>query len=126
MKQTLSVTLNKIAELHHMQGNVKAALPYYRRALDLRRQLLESASQRELTNPPSWAGLALPVMTSLIKTADAEASLGQQESASERLKTAKALLARVKSHKRRLAPPLSNKLEGVERYLKDLSAAPQH
>ncbi|KAL4421602.1 hypothetical protein ABPG75_010893 [Micractinium tetrahymenae] len=53
-QQALSVALNKVGELHHMQGDLEAAAEQYAQALQLRRGLL-AATQRQ------WAhGVSAP------------------------------------------------------------------
>ncbi len=45
-QQALSVALNKLGELHHLQGDLAAAAELYQQALDLRRQLLDATRQQ--------------------------------------------------------------------------------
>ena len=100
-----------------MQGAVQEALPYYRRALEVREALLESVAGSERTDAVAWAALALPVLTSLVKTADAEASVREEESAGARLEEARRLLARVQAVAAQLPGPLLAKLGPLEAYL---------
>lgn len=45
-QQALSVALNKLGELHHLQSDLAAAAELYDQALQLRRQLLEATRQQ--------------------------------------------------------------------------------
>lgn len=45
-QQALSVALNKLGELHHLQGDLAAAAQLYDQALQLRRQLLAATQQQ--------------------------------------------------------------------------------
>lgn len=55
-QQALSVALNKVGELHHLQGDLGAAAEQYAQALQLRRSLL-AATQRQ------WAQAAAQAQT---------------------------------------------------------------
>ena len=59
-QQALSVALNKLGELHHLQGNLAAAAQLYDQALQLRRQLLAATQQqwRQASAEPASAAAA--------------------------------------------------------------------
>lgn len=70
---TLSVSLNKIGDLKYYDGDLQAARSYYFRSLDVRRAAMKSDC-----HSPS---LALDVVVSLAKVADADRGLGNEEGA---------------------------------------------
>ncbi|KAL4450240.1 hypothetical protein ABPG77_010909 [Micractinium sp. CCAP 211/92] len=78
-QQALSVALNKVGELHHLQGDLGAAAEQYAQALQLRRSLL-AATQRQ------WAQAAAQAQT-------AAASIGAgSQPAGGKAKPAKAVV----------------------------------
>ncbi|RMZ52791.1 hypothetical protein APUTEX25_000910 [Auxenochlorella protothecoides] len=121
-RQTLSVTLNKVAELYHMQGRVGEALPFYTRALDLRERLLcdlESENDRVDggSTSPGWAPAALSALTGMVKTADAHAAAGDGAGAERLLGRARALLGRLEAGRGDLAPPQLQRLEALSQFV---------
>ncbi|KAI8107455.1 hypothetical protein M9435_002484 [Picochlorum sp. BPE23] len=78
----LSVSLNKVGELHHIQGELQEALSYYQRALDVRRESLDTyLKQSEEIQPEIEVSLMLDVATSRAKVADAMQACGNAEDA---------------------------------------------
>ncbi|GAB4813759.1 hypothetical protein N2152v2_000805 [Parachlorella kessleri] len=93
-QQSLSVTLNKLGELHHVRGNLPMALDLYRQSLAVRRGRLQAAldaqdeaqrgqqGQRGGRGPeprpePEWAAAALDVAVGCLKVADALQASGE-------------------------------------------------
>lgn len=78
----LGVSLNKVGELHHIQGELEEALSYYQRALAVRLERLDAyLKQSEESQPEIEVSLMLDVATSQAKVADAMQACGKVEDA---------------------------------------------
>lgn len=57
-QHALSITLNKLGELHHMRGDLEAALPLYQQSLGIRRQRLAALALQQQQGQPGAAAVA--------------------------------------------------------------------
>ncbi|KAL4854859.1 hypothetical protein ACK3TF_004544 [Chlorella vulgaris] len=104
-QQALSVALNKVGELRHMQGQLPAAAALYEQALQLRRGLLAATQEEEQAQAGAAADTAdvasgeatcsatLDLAASCIKLAGARRELAANAEAQELLAEAAQLLA---------------------------------
>ena len=83
VKHALSVSLNKLGDLHHWHGDVPSACQCYEDALALRRQLAEHADEQ------TEVSTQLDLVVSLIKVADAKEALGDSDVAQPLLEEAR-------------------------------------
>lgn len=90
----LSISLNKVGELHHIQGELEEALSYYQRALDVRWERLDThLKQSEEKQPEIDVSLMLDIATSQAKVADAMQACGKVDDATALETDTRALLA---------------------------------
>ncbi|KAL6595530.1 hypothetical protein ACP70R_047870 [Stipagrostis hirtigluma subsp. patula] len=85
---TLSVSLNKIGDLHYYDGDLQSARSYYARSLDVRRNAVKEN--------PAVASQVIDVATSLAKVADVDRNLGNESAAVEGFKEAIQCLEKLK------------------------------
>ena len=129
--QALSVTLNKIAEVHHAGGNVAAALPLYEESLALRRARYAEHQGRgsggggggggsgaEAGSATAALAAALDVAVGEAKVADALQTLGDAPRAAEHLSAARAVLeAAAAGGPAGMPPPLQQRFDAVAAHL---------
>ena len=85
---SLSITLNKMGELYHGQGNMEQAAGLYSRALEIREACLNEYRDHVGENarePEIEVALVLDVVISQVKVADALRSLGDETDDADRL-----------------------------------------
>lgn len=117
---TLSITLNKIGEVYHTQGNIRLALDMYKEALSVRQECMSIYKAKDVPiDMEVEVSLELDVAISRAKIADAMHSLGDMDDARKEMAQLQTGMSFLEPRMKKVASGASHqKYQNVAQFLK--------